>query len=502
MTTASPQLFTGASRASRGFAVMVFLAAAVLVSRALALEWSGTPAPFLTGWTRDLAAPSVIAVIALLGVSPLPLGQKVFLNLGSAAAFAALLIFPFYEALPAAFCGTLIAQLVRWRRGDRLTPFTIFFNQVQYAATWSLVAMTFVWMHDALGDQPATSWVPIAAAGAVYLFVNTWIVTTWIGLRKRTWTWDLWMRGLREGGLGYAASLLLGGVVAGLTVVRPVLIVPLIAVVALIHWTLSHMSRIQQRRAVATLAAFLEDHERVSPHLHEHSERVAWWAERLARELRVPGDEVELIAFAGKLHDLGLPLLRPELEAVPDALLDVQEGLVRQHPAAGADASARIPGMATVAQYVRGHHENYDGSGYPDGLAGEHIPLGARILRVVDAYDGLRSPRFHRPAYDEADALARLEAGAGTTFDPFLVRTLEQLIKTARPALNFATVSASGKAGRQPWKARAPVPAEAPDARQEQGRNKGRLAAPKPRGTPGRGLPSGYAGGGSGEDRT
>lgn len=438
MSKTSARLFTGASTASQGFAVAVFVAAAALAFQAVSQRWSGAPAPFLMGVPRDVAAPLAVVVIALLGVSPLPLGHKVFLNLGSGAAFAVLLLFPASEALPVAFSGILIAQLIRRRRGDRLSPSTIAFNQVQYVAAWSLAATVLVWTHNTLGVQPAASWVPVVAAGAVYLLVNTWVVTLWIALRKRTSTWDLWVRGLREGGVGYAASLFLGGVVASLVVARPVLVVPLVAGVVLLHWAFSHMSRIQQRRAVAKLAVLVEANERGSSYLHEHSERVAWWAERLARELHVPEDEVELISFAGKLHDLGLTLLRDELEAMTDAPPDAQEELVLQHSATGAEAIARVPGMSKVAQYIRGHHENQDGSGYPDGLMGEEIPLGARILRVVDAYDSLRSRRFYRLPYDEADALARLRARTGTLYDPHLVQTLEHLVETRGDAPSFA----------------------------------------------------------------
>lgn len=443
MAKTSPQLFTGASRASQDFAVAVFVAAMALAIQAFSLPGPATAPAFLTGWSGDVATPLAIAVIALLGISPLPLGHKVFLNLASGAAFAVLLTFPTYEALPVAFCGVLLAQLVRWRRGDRLSPSTILFNQVQYVATWSLTAIVFARTHDALGAEPALAWVPVAAAGAVYLLVNTWVVSTWIALRKRAWTLGLWWQRLREGGLAYAASLFLGGMVAGLVAVRPMLVIPLVVGVALLQRVLSHMSRIQQRRDVAALAARVEADERVSPHLHEHSERVAWWAERLARELRLPEDDVEPIWFAGKLHDLGLSLLRAELEAMPDTMLDAQEALVLQHSAAGAEAIARVPGMSRVAAYVRGHHENYDGSGYPDGLRGEDIPLGARIVRVVDAYDSLRSPRLHRFAYDEEGAMARLRARSGTGYDPRLASAFERLVETTRDGPSF--INAAGE---------------------------------------------------------
>jgi|GEM_PF-1810989 len=462
VTKTSARLFTGASWASRGFELAVVVAAVAAATHALALASSEAPGPFLTGLPSDLAAAVAVALIALAGVFPLPLGHKVHMSLGSGAAFAVLLIFPLYEALPVAFTGILIAQVVRRYRGDRLSLSTILFNQMQYVVTWSLAVTIYLRTRSDLSAHPALSWIPVVAAGAVYLLVNTWIVTTWTALRKRTWAWDLWVHGLHESGLGYAVSLFLGAVVASLAAVHSLLAVPLVVAVAVMQWMLSHVSRVHLRQVSAALAALVEGAEHGSPYTVEHSERVSWWAERLARHLGRPQSEIEAIAIAGKLHDLGQIILRGDLEEKAGPLSPEAWTVVRQHPAVGADIIRRLPGLATVARYVRYHHERYDGAGYPEGLEGEAIPLGARIIMVAESYDAMLGVRPHRPALDQSAALAEIAAGAGGPFDPRVAAALLALARAEardgaegptrrRYALAFAAsggTTAAGAPGR------------------------------------------------------
>ncbi len=465
MTTSSSSssLFTGESAASRGFELAILAAAAVLVTHTLALPPADAPSPSLTGPAGGAVAAVAIALIALAGVFPIPLGHKVYLSLGSGAAFAALLVFPPREALPLAFGGMLIAQVIRRGRGSRLTPSTILFNQMQYLVTWTLAAAFYLRTQSDVGAYPAMAWLPVAAAGAVYMLVNTWIVTTWAALRKRTWTWDLWMRGLREAGLEYAVSLFLGAVVASLVVVHPALVLPVVFGVALVQRILSHLSRFQLRQVSAALAALVEFAERRSPHTAEHSERVSWWAERLARQLGLPQDEVEEVAIAAKLHDLGKTALHKDLEEKPGPLSEDEWLVMRRHPAIGADIIQRLPGLGAVARCVRYHHERYDGQGYPEGLGGEAIPLGARIITVADSFDAMLGVRPYRPAMTHEAVLAQIAAGAGTQFDPGVAAALLALVRSEdsrgeitralsrTPALAFAAAGGEdGGAGLEP----------------------------------------------------
>lgn len=423
-------LFTGASAASRGFELAVLAAGVALAARTLVAP-PGVPVPFFTGLESGLAAALALIVIALAGAFPVPLGNKTFLSLGSGAVFATLLVFSPQQAVPLAFAGTLIAQIVRRHRGYRLTSHTILFNQAQYLVTWGLCIALYFRVRADLVAYPALSWLPVVAAGIVYALVNTWLVSTWNALRKRTWAWDLWIRVLREAGPGYAASLGMGAAVARLAVIQPLWVLPTILGLAGVHWGLSQMSRTLLRQNSAVLAALVDFAERLSPFTVEHSERVTWWAERLARHLDLAEDEIETVAIAAKLHDVGKTMLR-HLEEKPGPLTQQERERIEQHPAVGADIIARLPGMETVARFVRYHHERYDGKGYPDGLSGEEIPVGARIIAVADCYDAMLEPRTYRRAVSPKEALAEVVANAGTQFDPRVVTALQVL--TDQPA--------------------------------------------------------------------
>jgi hypothetical protein len=442
--------FTGASIASRSFEAAVFVTALICLGGIYlrpASELAAGPETAITpsgaaGWFALLGT---AAAVALGGIYRLPIGAKRQVSFGSGAAFAGLLVFPPAVALMPAAAGVLTAQLVNRWRWRRLTAPTIVFNVMQYLVSWSVAILLFhrLWANLAWLPPGARFWAAGAVCGAGYLLVNTWVVATWAALRKRTAAWTVWRQGLRESLAAHASMLLLGIVAARLAIAHPVWVLPLLVSTIVVFVAQSRVAKMQRRRITLKLSCLIDSNERLSPYMHEHSERVAWWAERLAREAGFSDAEAELVWFAGKLHDLGMMLLRQELETTPDALTDAQEALVQRHPAVGAEAIAPLSGMSKVAQYVRGHHENYDGTGYPDGLAGDAIPFGARILRVVGAYDGLRSPRPHRPPYDEAGALALIRAQSGRYYDPFLVAALERLVKSAQDAPSFAGVFAA-----------------------------------------------------------
>jgi HD-GYP domain-containing protein (c-di-GMP phosphodiesterase class II) len=187
--------------------------------------------------------------------------------------------------------------------------------------------------------------------------------------------------------------------------------------------TRSLLSRVEELETLnqETILAFVRAIDARDPYTARHSEKVAGYAVALARALRLPPADCERIHLSGMLHDVGKVALERSVLHKPGALTDGEWQLVREHPA----QSAHIIGaVARFAQYVPGarhHHERYDGKGYPDGLAGEAIPLDARILAVADSYDAMTSDRSYRPALSHAEALARLQADAGTQFDPACV---------------------------------------------------------------------------------
>lgn len=160
--------------------------------------------------------------------------------------------------------------------------------------------------------------------------------------------------------------------------------------------------------------------EAKDPYTRGHSERVATLARRVALAAGVSPSEADTIAQAGLLHDLG-KIGIPERVLRKPGPLDAEEwAVMRRHPIVGAQIVAPLEFFADGAIIVRHHHERHDGSGYPDGLRGELIPLGSRIVAVADVYDALTSDRPYRPRLSRDETVWRLEAEAGHTLDAHL----------------------------------------------------------------------------------
>jgi diguanylate cyclase (GGDEF)-like protein len=156
----------------------------------------------------------------------------------------------------------------------------------------------------------------------------------------------------------------------------------------------------------------------------EHSAEVVELVREVARAMRLSEPEVERIAAAALVHDVGKVAIPDRILHKPAALDDAEWAVMREHPVVGERILRTIPGMGAVARIVRHEHERFDGGGYPDGLAGDAIPVGSRIILACDAYHAMTSDRPYRRAMDDADAVAELARGAGTQFDPRVVAAL------------------------------------------------------------------------------
>jgi HD-GYP domain-containing protein (c-di-GMP phosphodiesterase class II) len=190
----------------------------------------------------------------------------------------------------------------------------------------------------------------------------------------------------------------------------------------------------QTRLALEDLADVIDlrDH-----YTFEHSRRVAELARLTARRLRLEPGLVELITTAGRMHDLGKIGVRSSVLMKPGALTPAEWQEMRAHPDVGARLLGRFPTFARGQALVRAHHERFDGTGYPLGLRGEQIPLGARVITVADAWDALTSPRAYRAAMDLDDARAVMKGGRGTQFDPVILDSFLSVLDE-RPDLALA----------------------------------------------------------------
>jgi cyclic di-GMP phosphodiesterase len=186
--------------------------------------------------------------------------------------------------------------------------------------------------------------------------------------------------------------------------------------------------------AIDSLVRTLEARD---PYTSGHSMRVRTYATRLARRLDLDGRTVKRLSLAAKLHDIGKIGLPEGILNKPTGLTAAEVALVREHPVIGERILLPIVRSRSVRAAIRGHHERYDGKGYPDGLRGEQVPLLARLITVVDCYDALTSSRAYRDRLSPETALTILLDGMGTQFDPRLVPPFVHMVCTDLHAVPF-----------------------------------------------------------------
>jgi two-component system, cell cycle response regulator len=176
---------------------------------------------------------------------------------------------------------------------------------------------------------------------------------------------------------------------------------------------------------VDALAALVEARD---SYTGEHTTHVGKLTLRIALALGLTTSEARMLAIAGRLHDIGKVAIPDAILCKPSALTEEEWQVMRTHPTIGAEIVGHIPGLRVIAPIVQAHHERWDGAGYPAGLMKENIPLGARIITVVDAFDAITTDRPYQKARDASQALEELYLCAGSQFDLEVVQTLERVL--------------------------------------------------------------------------
>ena len=176
-------------------------------------------------------------------------------------------------------------------------------------------------------------------------------------------------------------------------------------------------------RTIEALALAIEAKDQTTG---EHLQRVRVYAMELAKELGLSEDETEALRAASVLHDIGKLAVPEHIISKPGKLTPEEFEKMKIHPMVGAEILEQVDFPYPVVPIVRAHHEKWDGSGYPNGLAGEAIPIGARILAAVDCLDALASDRQYRKALPLDEAMAKVVADAGKSFDPQVVAILQR----------------------------------------------------------------------------
>jgi diguanylate cyclase (GGDEF)-like protein/putative nucleotidyltransferase with HDIG domain len=275
----------------------------------------------------------------------------------------------------------------------------------------------------------------------LYFFVNSVLVAGAIALSGRISVATVWQRNF----MWSAPSYLVGAAMAAAAVAASargwfgwlaLLVVPLYLVFRSYHTVVARLREEQEhtRRAMdvqlATIEALALAIEAKAGCTPEHIRAIQQYAAMLAEAASLSEPEVQAVRTAALLHDVGNMAVPEHILSKPDKLTPEEFERVKIHPRVGADILRNVPFGAPVADLVLCHHERWDGLGYPAGLRGGAIPIGARILAIADCYTTLQTDRPYRPARTQAEAIGLLREFAGAAFDPVLVDLFVERLDT------------------------------------------------------------------------
>lgn len=274
-------------------------------------------------------------------------------------------------------------------------------------------------------------------AAAAFFVANTFSIALVIGLTERKSPWLVWRDSYFWSFPNYLVGAAVAWVVSRMSVAfgwqASLLTLPVLFVVYRTHK--SYVERLEQerqyaeelahlhRRTIETLALAVEAKDQTT---HDHLARVEVYAMEIGRELGLSEPEIKALEAAALLHDIGKLAVPEYIISKPGKLTPEEFDKMKIHPVVGAELVERVQFPYPVAPIVRSHHEKWDGSGYPDGLKGEAIPIGARILSAVDCLDALASDRQYRRALPLEEAIGVVRKESGRSFDPAIVEILSR----------------------------------------------------------------------------
>lgn len=435
-----------ARRRENSFSPRVYLLVGVVSGLAVMLV-------FLLDWQAPSQPPSrfwnALAAFVLLSI----VSDSLFFKIPIAKANASLAFIPLqatvalfghpWPMLIGGFTAFVVDTFIR-----KKPPIRVVFNTAQYM----LAVGVSGWVYRTLGGSVGLGgfsflFIPFVALVVSFFLVNHGSVALAVAFSSGVSVREAWGR---IGGRALVNDLFSSTLAILLIFLYVRLDLPGIAILVFplfLVRQLYQMNRQLQDELEEKLELMVKAMEARDPYTSGHSRRVAEYALSIGRELKLSADHLDEIKRAALLHDVGkiyeefAPLLRKEGRLSPEERIVMRTHVVRSAELVATAAKLR----GSVEAMIRHHHENFDGTGYPDGVGGEEIPIGARIIMIADTLDAMTTDRPYRRAMTFGRALEELEAYAGRQFDPALVRlvarssSLRRLLSpetSAQPALS------------------------------------------------------------------
>jgi putative nucleotidyltransferase with HDIG domain len=373
------------------------------------------------------------------------------LSVSETFVFAAVLLFGPSAATMIVVLDSLVISLWIFRTSRRAER--VLFNFSAPAIAVWIAAKAFYVLAGieplALAPQPILSLVfPLLILAVLYFLLNSWLIAVAVAFEQHTSAFQVWRRNFLWLSLNFfsgasVAALLIPylqvpgpGFIRITGVLLPLLLIPYLTLrtaLGRVEDANKHLAELNKLylSTIETLAMAIDAKDQIT---HGHIRRVQTLAVGLAHEMGVNDTQIRAVEAAALLHDMGKLAVPEYILNKPGPLTVGEFEKMKLHASVGADILSAIDFPDPVVPIVRYHHERWDGNGYPDGLKGSEIPIGARILSVVDCFDALTSDRPYRPRLSDAEAIRILTDRRGSMYDPLIVDVFVRIHKQLVPA--------------------------------------------------------------------
>ncbi len=307
-----------------------------------------------------------------------------------------------------------------------LPPHKSIFNVSQSIIVTALMSLVYLNIGGKIGEFSLLQTIVITLFGA---FVNTSIISGYLSLNSDSKFSETWIGNIKG---TFPSSLAVGsiGIIIALAFIGYGYGAVILFFGPLLLARYSFKLYIEMRNLyLSTIQALNKTVEAKDPYTSGHANRVEKFAVDLAKAYHLPFESIQNIKTASILHDIGKIGINDSILNKASKLTQEEYQEIMRHPAIGAEIISKVDFLSDITTIVKHHHERYDGNGYPDGLAGEDIPIEAAILTIADSYDAMTSDRPYRKALTLGEAMDELRKNSGTQFNPELVKVFVSIIK-------------------------------------------------------------------------